>query len=392
MKLAIVVDTFPRWSERFIAREVAELRRRGVDLTVFCLNAGRLAAENDPDWTGLLEERVVLPSCLAPRSLRMHSADPEMQGRLDAVKAELGLPFLFKISCVAALRDLLRDSFQHVHAHFANLPSTLAWLSATAEKIPFSMSVHARDLFVEPQLLGQKLADATRVFTCHDRGYKHLAKTVAHAGKVVLMRHGLPLEHFPFTQHSAPKKGEAVRLLAAGRFVPKKGFDELLEAVAAPGLAGKGFELTHLGDGPGRKKLASQIKRRKLEKQILIQPPAGGAELQELFNRADAFLAPYQETPEGDSDGVPNVVLEAFALGLPVIGTDAGGVKEVLTPETGSVVPAGNAEALATAVGDYLNDSAAALARTPAARALVEREYDIRRNILPLLELVGIAP
>ncbi|MFH0939511.1 MAG: glycosyltransferase family 4 protein [Planctomycetota bacterium] len=366
MKLAIVVDTFPCWSERFIAREVAELRRRGVDLTVFCLNAGHLTNENDHDWTDLLKNRIVLPSRF------------------------------FKIFRVATLRKLLRGNFQHVHAHFASLPSTLAWRAAMAEKISFSMSVHARDLWVESQMLRQKIADATCVFACHTQSYEYLVKIAPHAEKVVLMRHGLPLNQFPFTPRLMLKKNKTMRFLAAGRFVPKKGFNELIEALALPTFAEKKFVLTLLGDGPKRKKLAAQIKQRNLEKKIVIQPPAGGSELREIFNQADAFLAPYQQAPDGDSDGVPNVVLEAFALGLPVIGTSAGGLKEVLTLETGYVVTAekiaalGKTAALANAILEFLAAPEKALAKTTAARALVEREYDIRKNITPLLELVEI--
>ena len=122
----------------------------------------------------------------------------------------------------------------------------------------------------------------------------------------------------------------------------------------------------------------------------MIQSPADGIALRESFNQADAFLAPYRQTPDGDSDGVPNVVLEAFALGLPVIGTDAGGLTEILTSETGCVVAAGENAALADAILEFLKAPEKALAKTPAARALIEREYDIRKNIAPLLELVKI--
>lgn len=381
-KVAVVVDTFPRWSERFIARELQELLRRGVDLTVFCLKAGKLLP-NDDDWRGLLERRVVLPSGLLPGNMK--SLAPEARGRWEEARRFFGLAGYRQLARAAALRNhLLKSGFGHLHAHFANLPSTLGWLAAMEAQLPFSFSVHARDLFLEAQLLERKLAACVRVFTCHARAREFLAAKTVQKDKVCLMHHGLPLDQLWMrpSQHG-------VWILAAGRFVAKKGCDVLIEAAAQPVLANRDVEVILVGEGPERDALAAKIRKLRLERKVSLLDPVDRTELQNAMRAASLFAAPYRTAPDGDADGVPNAVLEAFALGVPVIGTDAGGLSEILTPETGTVVPQNDPAALAQAIAAFMDSPAAAGEKTRAARALIEREYDIRRNIEPLWELVA---
>jgi glycosyltransferase involved in cell wall biosynthesis len=382
-KLAVVVDTFPRWSERFIARELRELLRQQVDLTVFCLKAGTLPQE-DPEWDGLIERRVVLPSCLIPGGAKSTDS-AETRQRIQAVKDLLGIRAGSRIGCAQKFGTLLHEGkFRHVHAHFASLPSTMGWLAAGLAGIPFSMSAHARDVFVEPQLLKEKCADATAVFTCHARA-QELLQTMT--SKATLMPHGLPLDSFPFKNRIVRRKS-TVRVIAAGRFVPKKGFATLLDAVAQPFLKEKDFQLRLIGEGPEESRIHKRIKSLSLQDKVSLIAPLYGAALRDEFNAADLLIAPYQQASDGDVDGVPNIVLEAFARGVPVIGTDAGSLGEVLTPATGTVVPAGDSAALAQAIASFIEDSVDSLARVGEARQMIEDRYDIRRNIGPLIKLL----
>lgn len=394
MRLAVVVDTFPRWSERFIARELAELARRGVDFSIFCLKAGTLPDAQDADFAGLDARRVVLPSCFMPKALAF-KGDDALERRRRLARKELGLRGYAKIQCAAALATLLREGqFTQVYAHFASLPSTVAWLAATDAGLPFALSVHARDVFVEPQLLREKLQDCARLFTCHARAYEHLRAeaTPGQREKITLMRHGLPLAQFPFRERAAEHQRPVPVILAAGRFVPKKGFATLLDAAADARLAAHDFRLVLLGEGPLEKKLRAQIQKRKLASKVEIHPPVAGAALRELYAQADLFVAPFETGNDGDSDGVPNTILEAFALVLPVLGTDAGGLGEILDARTGTVVAQKNPAALADALLAFLEDPRPFYARTRAARARIERDYDIRRNIEPLLSLAVERP
>jgi glycosyltransferase involved in cell wall biosynthesis len=383
-KLAVIVDTFPRWSERFIARELQELLRRGVQFKVFCLKAGE-PLPHDSDWQGLIERRVILPSSFLPRMAKVLT--PTARPHWEEARQLLGLRGYRALARAAALRDrLLEGGFGHVHAHFANLPSTLGWLAALDAKLPFSFAAHARDLFLEAQLLEQKLTDCVCVFACHARAREYLRAKTAQKGKVRLMHHGLPLKQYP---QRLELGGSGLGIVAAGRFVPKKGFDILLDAAARLARAKREFALMLLGDGPERENLLKKVRALRLERQVVIKKPVGGSELRDILNGADLLVAPYRTASDGDSDGVPNVVLEAFALGTPVIGTEAGSLGEILTPRTGTVVPQNDTAALAEALAEFLERPSEALGKTRAARELVASEYDIRKNIIPLLDTVS---
>ena len=388
MKLAVIVDTFPRWSERFVARELSELARRGVDFTIFCLKAGSLPDADDADFAGLESRRVVLPSCIMPKALAA-KADAALERRRKLAQNELGLRGYAKVQCAAVLATLLRDgNFSHVYAHFASLPSTIGWLAAAETGLPFSMSVHARDVFVDAQLLKEKIQDSARVFTCHTRAFDFLRESTpaAQREKLVLMHHGLPLEQFLDCARLAPAPVPV--LLAAGRFVPKKGFETLLAAAADPRVAERDFRLLLLGEGPLEKKLRAQIKKLKLSAKVEVHPPTAGVELKKTFAAADLFIAPYETAGDGDSDGVPNTILEAFAFGVPVLGTAAGGLSEILDKETGTIVAEKSPAELATALLRFLNSPTEFSAKTAVARKRIERDYDIRKNTAPLLELL----
>jgi glycosyltransferase involved in cell wall biosynthesis len=119
-----------------------------------------------------------------------------------------------------------------------------------------------------------------------------------------------------------------------------------------------------------------------------MAPPQPPLRLQELLTNADLLVVPSRETPEGDCEGIPNVVLEAFALGTPVVGAAAGGIAEVLDDRTGWLAPPASLERLAEAIAAALDDPAAAAQKARAARRLVEARHDIRSAIAPLLQTI----
>jgi len=150
-------------------------------------------------------------------------------------------------------------------------------------------------------------------------------------------------------------------------------------------MSGSGAELELIGDGPEQKSLEKLVRKMNLDSRIRVSPPMGSLELMTVFQTATALVAPYETAADGDADGIPNVILEAFAAGLPVIGTTAGSLSEILTPETGTVVPERNIRLLAEAMAAARRNIVPA--RVAAARQLVEQDFDIRKNLTPLLEL-----
>jgi glycosyltransferase involved in cell wall biosynthesis len=393
-RLAVVVDTFPRWSERFIARECRELLRRGADLTLFALRRGALPFGADPEFEPLLPRLRVLPTSLSAAMTGLTGLLRKRRTEaLIAVREELGLAGVARTARAMQLAAWLREGqFTHIHAHFANWPSTLAWLAACEAGVPFTFSVHARDLFLEVQLLGEKARDALAIFACHARARERLAEIPSAKSRAVLMYHGLPLEDFPFREPDGshgPSQMASGELLVAGRFVAKKGLSDLLAALDTPALKARPLRVAFVGDGPERAALERRIAKRGLADRARIVPPESARALRERLLAAALLVVPYREAPDGDRDGLPNVVLEAFALGVPVVGTDAGGLPEILRPETGYVARAGDPESLAREISACLDDPASAARKVRAARRHAEAHHDIRRTIEPLWKLLG---
>jgi len=386
-RVAIIVGTFPQWSERFIVREVTELLRRGIDFQLFALRRGALPFGSDPEFEPLLTRFQMLPRTLT--ATVMNIGRPPRGDAGARVKQEMGLGGVARsMKSRALVRNLRQGNFTHIHAHFANWPSTLGWLAAKETGLPFSFSAHARDLFVEPQLLEDKAEDATAFFACHARGYDRLREL--HKGdRAVLMYHGLPLEQYPFVEPAAVPEDRPARLLCAGRFVPKKGQRDALEALTRPPLLGRNIELTLLGAGEGREELEQAIVDAGLQQSARLMKPESSTRLIERLRKTDLLLAPCRQAPDGDHDGVPNILLEAMALGVPVVATDAGSLSEVLTSNTGFVAPAGDVDALSEAIAEALDHPEQTRRRARAGRDLVAQRHTIRTAIEPLLSVLS---
>jgi glycosyltransferase involved in cell wall biosynthesis len=171
--------------------------------------------------------------------------------------------------------------------------------------------------------------------------------------------------------------------------VAKKGLSDLLAALDTPVLKARPLRVTFVGDGPERAGLERRIGKRGLADRARIVRPVSAQALRQRLLSAALLVVPYREAPDGDRDGLPNVVLEAFALGVPVVGTDAGGLPEILKPETGCVARGGDPESLAREIAACLDDPAGAARKVRAARRHVEAHHDIRRTMEPLWKVVG---
>jgi glycosyltransferase involved in cell wall biosynthesis len=255
-----------------------------------------------------------------------------------------------------------------VVAHFGSEPSTVA-LQAVGD-LPLILSLHARDLYVEAEGLAEKLARAAATVTCTRANLDYLrAHFPAQASRCRLIYHGLPAAWLDAPLLPRLRPGGPLRILAVGRLVPKKGFAVLLEACARMGVA---WELRVLGDGPGRRALAEDAERLRITRQVHFDGWASQDDVCEGYAWADVLACPSIIAPDGDRDGLPNVVVEAMATGLPVVGSAISGIPEaVLDGDTGFLVPPGDPVALAAALtrcGDAplrarLGEAAAARAR-----------------------------
>jgi len=374
-----ILGEFPSLTETFILREMRELRRQGIMLRLFSLRRGDC-----------------LTSPLPPEldNVEIHYAPSKSTARFWASALRWALN---KESCrpvvAAAVHNWLRvlrahPEVCHLHAHFANEPALAARELSRATGIPFSFSAHAWDIYCSGSPLRQLIAEASFVTTCTRTNLDHLLTLCAAADRdsVHLMRHGIDLQEFEFAQRPSSRP---FRCVAIGRLVRKKGFNLLVEALAD--LRNRNFDVQCeiIGDGPERASLQKLITRRGVQDHVFLVGPLRHGDAMEKLRQADALIVPSVITAEGDRDGLPNVLLEAAACGVPIVASALPAIREFVSDGvTGLLAPVGDVAKLAHCLERLIKDDGRLVQNLRRnARRLVEEEFDITKNVAPLVEL-----
>ena len=178
-------------------------------------------------------------------------------------------------------------------------------------------------------------------------------------------------------------------MLAVGRLIEKKGFADLVRACSLLHGDGFSFRCRIVGKGELEAELRALIAELGLEEQVELAGPIPREQLLDVYPRASVVVAPCVIGADGNRDGLPTVLVEAMALGVPVVATDVTGIPELVeNGRTGLLVPQHHPEALAAAIRRVLAEPAWAESLVRAGRARVEREFDLEANVARLRALL----
>jgi glycosyltransferase involved in cell wall biosynthesis len=215
----------------------------------------------------------------------------------------------------------------HVHAHFSHDPTTVAFFVSWLTGMGYSFSAHAKDIYLqETDFLRLKIARARFAVTCTEYNKTYLQQLAGTATPILRCYHGINLDFF-----SAPGRSPAracPHILSIGRLVPKKGFPMLLQALHLLRQKGIAFRCTIIGSGPLESTLRQQIVACGLDGCVTLLGPMSQEELLQYYRAADVFALACEVHHDGDRDGLPNVIVEAMAMGLPVMSTHVSGIPE----------------------------------------------------------------
>ena len=394
-RVAYLFTTFPVPSETFLRREVQAMRHLGVDVRAWSLWGGADGVDGLPvrrvRRRRALELLWRLPSALLRTPEAFSILIAEMLDEPPPSLLNIGENLWGVAAAILVEADLRAANPERIHAVWASMPATAAWLLSRLTGIPFTLGAHAYDVFEHggDWLLPLKLRDAALVHTTTDAARTRLLARACPPERLLLVRRGLT-DFPPFKPLRAGRT--PLRLVAVGRLVEKKGYPALLALCSRLRRRGIRFELHIAGGGPLEAHLRSELRRLDLAAQVRIEGAVDTAAVMALLAWADVFVFTGRVAESGDRDGFPNAVGEAMAAGLPVLATPVGGIPEVIRHgEMGLVLPldAGNprqldhwCDALALLqVDDTLCDR---LRR--AARQWTEAEFDARKNAARLLE------
>lgn len=395
MKIAYAVSQFPKLSETFILRELVELGARGHDVVVLSIKpdsetlshteAGPLRArtfypEPGPAVLAAAGALLLHPVALARvlgRLIVSHARHPVMLAKSLA---------LLPMALVFGRR--LRDAgVRHLHAHWASYPATLAWIIHRMTGIPYSVTGHAHDLYLPNPMLASKLSESAFFATISEFNRALLIQRCGPSAleKVRLVRCGLPLEEFPWSPPRRIVPGPPPTVISVGRMVDYKGFDVLLRACARLRDAGVPVACVLVGEGPERASLQRLAESLGLGSLARFEGARKQQDVRALLRQADLFVLACVRGRDGQQDGIPIVLMEAMALGIPVASTRLSGIPElVVDRETGLLAAPGDDAHLADVMRRLLEDRPLAEAMARGARQRVEREFDLRRSVSAL--------
>jgi glycosyltransferase involved in cell wall biosynthesis len=374
----------------FIVRELNEVARTGANICVYSLK--RL-------HRGELDDIEALPYSVqearnAGQLLRMALlAIKSCRVLLDAVvivcrenhrspRVLLKAIYAIWLACsIATDVQARRLGVHRVHAHWATIPTTTAWILSQILGVRFSFTAHAWDIVFENQMLPFKIRAADTVLTCTRYNKSVLGRLAPdRSNRIHVVYHGLSLTQFKYQ----PGRSEidVAQVLALGRYVEKKGFIFLLEAIRRLHTAGIKVTCRIFGEsGPARRHLMRYVADHSLSDVVSLHGFIPERSVLSEFQSADVFVMPSVVEQNGAVDGIPNVIVEALAVGVPTIATSVAGIPEVIKEgETGLLVPPRDPRALESAIQRLVQDPHLRQRLSRGGRQLVERNFDVVAN------------
>ncbi len=400
-RLGYVLRMFPQISETFIANEIVELERLGYDIHICSYRRPREAVLHEC-VRSVRAPIDYLPDPLYRHPMKIIRANRTLYnfepGRYQRVTRYVLMHSLKRFNPDAwrrllqaiCLANVVRDrGIVHLHAHFAHRATQVTMLASMLTGIPFSFSAHAKDIYAARTAdLREKIRGATFVATCTRANQTYLQQLVdpEDRAKIHLAYHGI--DPAKFAPNGRRCSGEAPLILSVGRLVDKKGLPYLLEACRMLKSEGQSFRCVIVGEGPQRGALEGMVRSVGLGGLVDLPGAVSQERVLDLYRQAAVFALPCQVMGNGDRDGIPNVLVEAMAVGLPVISTAISGIPELITSgHDGLLVPERDVQALTSAIQTLLQDDALRESLGRRARSLVARKFDSRINALGLATL-----
>lgn len=383
-RLGYLTGEYPRSTDTFIQREVAALRDKGMQVETLSIRRPASMERGGPELEPQRSSTFYVLPCHPLALLAVHAAaffgspkrylracELALKTRPPGLKAlARQLAYLAEAALVA--QRMRRRGLTHLHNHFSNSSCSVAMLAAEMGGFPFSFTIHGPSEFFQPHhfRLDEKIRRAAFVCCISQfcRSQAMLFCSEKYWSKLHVVHCGVLPEEYETARHS----GIGQRLLFVGRLAAAKGLPVLLAALAEVRQHHPDVQLTIAGDGPDRRSLQVLSWEYGVDRNVCFLGYQSPAEVKNLLRQADVFvLASFAE-------GVPVVLMEAMAAGVPVIATQIAGVPELVEDGlSGLLVPPGDPAPLAAKISALLDDAELRGRLAEAGRLRVEREFNI---------------
>ena len=367
-RVGVVLKGYPRLSETFIAQELRALERRGLRLALFSMRR--------PTDTAVHPVHAEIEASVAYLPEYLHEAPMRVLRAWRAVRGKAGYRAAFEAWRADFARDRTRNRVRrfgqalvlaaelppdvvHLHAHFLHTPASVVRYCALITGLRWSVSAHAKDIWTTPDWdKREKLDECAWATTCTRTNAEHLRRLASRPDDVDLVYHGIDVSRFPAPPlRSAAASGQRpVNVLSVGRAVDKKGFDDLLDALARLPATLR-WTFSHVGGGPLLPALAKQARHLGIADRVRWHGALAQQAVLERYRDADIFALASRVADDGDRDGLPNVLMEAQSQRLACVATTVPGITELIENEaTGLLVPERDPKALSQALARLIGE------------------------------------
>jgi glycosyltransferase involved in cell wall biosynthesis len=420
-KIVYVLDSFPLLSQTFVLQEILELQRQGLSLHVFSLSKPPEAEMAHGSWSGLIPITYVSQhhklSLMIMLARRFFTAPRRFLHTtlLTVLHHRLRPAIAYLCYGVFIAEQIEHQGIDHLHAHFAMGATSVAQIVHLLTGTRYSFMTHAYDIYLaQSSTLAYKMRYAHFVATCSLYNQHYLQELVDwHTGKRVYCIYvGLNLglfpahtqtlpyssshyssshyssSHYSSSHYSSSHSGKPPLILAVCRLVEKKGLLYLLQACRILKDQGYSFLCHIAGEGPQRPLLEQKISELALTDCVELAGAASHEQVIAMYQQATVVALPCVVAENGDRDGIPNVLMEALYMQIPVVSTPVSGIPELISAEqNGLLVPPRDSPALSSALARLLDDPALRTCLADAGRETIRERFDVAKNARTLIAL-----
>jgi glycosyltransferase involved in cell wall biosynthesis/2-polyprenyl-3-methyl-5-hydroxy-6-metoxy-1,4-benzoquinol methylase len=405
-KIAFIMPQFPRYDETFILREILELKRQGLDMLILSLKMPKDKIIHEQSRE-LIDSVINLPFVfsfqilwtnlyfLARHPIKYLGCVFFILTRFIKSPAMLtkSLAVFPKTVCFAKIAR--NENIKLAYGYWATTPTVSAMVLSRLLNIPYGFTGHAHDIYVDTTGLKEKIEKARFILTCTADNKRHLlelynneksqSKPKRIADKIIVNYHGLDLAKFCVKHSKTHSANERLRILSVGSLLPCKGFDVLIAACEILRKKGINFECTIAGGGPLEQTLKKRVKDLGLDTCMRFTGYITQDRLIPLYQKSDIFALPARLDIHW---GIPNVLLEAMACGIPPITTNLPSIPELIQDKhNGLIIPDKNPQALADCIFSLYSDRSRLQILGNQAQKTIMEKFDIQTNARTIKEI-----
>lgn len=397
MPVAYMMSRFPKLTETFILYEVIALQEQGLEVALYPLwreETSVMHPEAEPlmgeaNFLPTLSWQIIQANLHFLRCCRRRYLDAVwtlLRSNWGSLRYFLAALAIIPKSALFAQR-MTAENIEHIHAHFASHPAAAAFFIHRLTGIPYSFTAHGSDIHRDKRMLAEKVAEASFVVPISSFNRDVILKACgfdkAAEKKMVIIHCGVDSDYFQPQpcENGRYAEGKRLAIVCVGTLHEVKGQTHLLEACRQLKERGIPFDCCFIGGGPDEEKLKKQVEESGMTENVHFLGRRPRNEIAQLLQTADVLVAPSVPSQDGRREGIPVVLMEAMACGLPVIASRLSGIPELVQDgRSGILTPPGDAGAVANALVHLYCDPETRQEMGREGRRVILERFDLRSN------------